>query len=794
MTAETSLLELIFDRLADERTDTRTAELVLAALGRDGDLDAVLNGAAPQPSADPALPEPASAGHLYLSSVTVAGFRGVGPARTLPIRPAPGLTLVVGRNGSGKSSFAEAIELLLTGDSARWADRSSVWRTGWRNLHQPDPCRIEAELRTDGTAAPLRLRRSWTAAAGLTDADTTGADLTDLADLRRPMELYRPFLTAAEIGRLVTGTPSALFDAIDAILGLDALTAADQRLHAAIKPLDATAKQARADGLRLREALTGIDDDRARRAATTLTDLDALATILDEPLPGDLINRYRRWATLTLPDVGEVATLAEDLRGTAVQARNTAAVRLAELLRLALDHHETADDNTCPVCRTGTLDPAWRASATTTLDELRAGARNAQRAAAHRADLIRRAAAITTDLPLPSPSTLDAALPVEPLTEAADALRTAPHATADLTVHLLTRYPPFAAAADAVREAAIAWLQQRDTGWQQILPELRHWSDTARHVLQQRQALARLKAARTWLKDAAVALRNQRLAPFAAHAQQIWEQLRQESNVQLGAMTLTGTATRRRIEFPVSVDGADNGTALGVMSQGEMQALGLAMFLPRACAAESPFRFVVIDDPVQSMDPSKVDGLARVLAGLATERQVVVFTHDPRLPEAVRRLEIDAVTLQVVRAEHSVVSVEPAADPVSRYLDDAGALAHSSDVDAAIRTPVVAELCRSALESACHRVVWRIRTARGDRYADIETALENARTTATLFALALFDDPHRGGDVLGRLNNRHGRWAGDVYQTCRKAVHGNQPVDDLTGFVRDTRRLTGELR
>jgi ABC-type Mn2+/Zn2+ transport system ATPase subunit len=52
---------------------------------------------------------------------------------------------------------------------------------------------------------------------------------------------------------------------------------------------------------------------------------------------------------------------------------------------------------------------------------------------------------------------------------------------------------------------------------------------------------------------------------------------------------------------------------------------------------------VDIDDPVQSMDPSKVDGLARVLAALAEKRQVVVFTHDTRLPDAVRRLEIEAM-------------------------------------------------------------------------------------------------------------------------------------------------------
>jgi hypothetical protein len=67
-------------------------------------------------------------------------------------------------------------------------------------------------------------------------------------------------------------------------------------------------------------------------------------------------------------------------------------------------------------------------------------------------------------------------------------------------------------------------------------------------------------------------------------------------------MSLVGAHARRRIALPVSVDGVDNGTALGVMSQGELHALGLATFLPRSCAEEGPFRFIIIDDPVQSMD------------------------------------------------------------------------------------------------------------------------------------------------------------------------------------------------
>ena len=53
------------------------------------------------------------------------------------------------------------------------------------------------------------------------------------------------------------------------------------------------------------------------------------------------------------------------------------------------------------------------------------------------------------------------------------------------------------------------------------------------------------------------------------------------------------------------------------MSQGELHALALALFLPRASLDESPFRFVVLDDPVQAMDPAKVDGLVALLSEIA---------------------------------------------------------------------------------------------------------------------------------------------------------------------------------
>ena len=124
--------------------------------------------------------------------------------------------------------------------------------------------------------------------------------------------------------------------------------------------------------------------------------------------------------------------------------------------------------------------------------------------------------------------------------------------------------------------------------------------------------LKRLKSAEAWLKKAAAGIRDDRFPPIAEKAAGIWEHLRQQSHVELGRIQLTGEGTRRRVALDVTVDGVE-GAALGVMSQGELHSLALSLFVPRATLPESPFRFIVIDDPVQSMDPARVDGLARVL-------------------------------------------------------------------------------------------------------------------------------------------------------------------------------------
>ena len=97
---------------------------------------------------------------VYLTAIEVEGFRGIGPPSILQIDPGPGLTLVVGRNGSGKSSFSEALEMVLLGTNQRWDQRVKVWRDGWQNLHHRHT-RVAARFTIDGRKQPLDVARVW---------------------------------------------------------------------------------------------------------------------------------------------------------------------------------------------------------------------------------------------------------------------------------------------------------------------------------------------------------------------------------------------------------------------------------------------------------------------------------------------------------------------------------------------------------------------------------------------------------------------------------------------------------
>ncbi len=153
MPSDPGLAARVLDKLnkVETRKGVTWPVLVLAALEGQDALDSAVATATPSGAKARAKAKQAATAPqvAYLRSVTVEGFRGVGKQVALELPPGPGLTLVMGRNGSGKSSFAEGLELLLTGETYRWLNRAKTWKDGWRNLHHPHAA-IQAEFSLQG--------------------------------------------------------------------------------------------------------------------------------------------------------------------------------------------------------------------------------------------------------------------------------------------------------------------------------------------------------------------------------------------------------------------------------------------------------------------------------------------------------------------------------------------------------------------------------------------------------------------------------------------------------------------
>jgi recombinational DNA repair ATPase RecF len=811
---DTGVRSIVSARLeADGSASEAWGVLVLAALEGPGGLEGALLGSAALPRAAAAQTSPALAG-AFLRSIAVEGFRGIGPAQTLELRPGPGLTLVIGRNGSGKSSFAEGLEVLLTGDSLRWKERAAVWREGWRNLHHPSASLL-ALFTVEGLGGPCMVSRRWDPEMAF-EAAVAAAELhprpnSDLESLgwSTALRTHRPFLSYNELGSLLDEGPSKLYDALSSILGLEDLVEAQGALQEARRSREKAQKAATDERGRLLERLREVDDPRARQVAAAIEgkewDLGAVDAVLagtESAAPGAAeADVLRGIAGLEPPDAASVAAAVAEMRGAAEAvkaARGTAAARsrdAATLLEQALRYHGDHGDGECPVCgRKGALDSAWSKRQRAAVAHLREAAREAdavsERAEAARrqweslatlkGEALTRAAGLGLDL-----GELVEALGVWVKAGSITELR-------ELADHVESASGPLREAVLRLREAARAELGRKEDAWRPAAGEVATWVAGAREAVRGASDLKRLKAAEAWLKKAAAGIRDDRFAPIAEKAAGIWEHLRQQSHVELGRIQLTGEGTRRRVALDVTVDGVE-GAALGVMSQGELHSLALSLFIPRATLPESPFRFIVIDDPVQSMDPSRVDGLARVLESASADRQVVVFTHDDRLPEAVRRLDIAAEVVEVTRREGSVVELRRSLDPVGRYLEDALAVAGTADVRSSAAARVVSGLCRLALEAACMEVVRRRRLTRGEPHAEVERALFDAGPLTRLAALAIFDDLERGADVHPHLERETGPAMAETFRQCEEEAQEAQAIAAVD-LVRRASKLAAWLR
>ena len=801
------LIDEVVDRLGEASVNKATKNYVIGAL--IGRLDDAVDGdMIERPATDPLVVTTPK--RAFLKSVTVTGFRGIGGCCELPLPPRPGLTLVVGRNGSGKSSIAEAAEFALTGDSLRWSGRTREWQKGWRNLHTSSDPEILVKLQVDGEQKPSSVQVNWESA----DLESTQTVVTvpgqrdhnlDSLGWSQAMKTFRPFLSYKELATIIEGRPIDRYNALAPMLGMEALRTPVEDLRLARLAAEKQKKAAEESVTGAAAMLTDSTDDRATKAADALADewdldkIEALVSGTDsETLSQDrVLSELEEIAFPDLERIEETAAVLSSATERMDQLRGSEsehAQKLIDLLKAAVDVHDHQGDIDCPVC--GKVGSGLNSDRIVDLHEeierlsLEARAFDETMKTLSDARLATRDAIGVVPQVLNSSIAVDVGVELSGLRAAWSAWTAAPESDLELAVHLESEWVPVTEETEAVRSVASRRRQQLADQWRPIAEKLAEMLPIAREGQRAQQRLPQLMAAERWLKRCEANIRDRRFDDVKTKVKTVWGTLAVGSNVALEDLRLGA----KRIDMDVTVDGTAS-VALGVMSQGELHALALSLFLPRVKVSDSPFGFVMLDDPVQAMDPIRVNGLARVLDELARTHQVVVFTHDDRLPSAVRQLALPATVWSVTRRPKSRVELKVSVDPVQAALADARAVALSEELPEEARRRVIPGLCRDAIEAACLESGQKQLLARGMSHHDCdEHWAENVRLLPRI-AVALYGDAGRAGEVYRTLQNKYGHIAVRTVKDCNEMTHsGAADHIDLKELIRDSERLANDLK
>lgn len=781
-------------------TDDQIINLVLAALGGEEDVKRALAGEVVDVPDTPDIGERIPP--VYLQDITVSGFRGIGPEATLKISPGPGLTVVVGRNGSGKSSFAEGLEVLLTGESYRWEGKTVVWKKGWRNLHQGDNPKISARFQVEGKKKPTMVERTWSQNSKLEEGKCTaqhhGQNISDLDGIgwTEPLGLYRPLLSYNELN-ISEKRPTDFFKALGKVLGLDTIlqaldTLAEARLtrHTA---KGIVTKELQDDVLPPFEKLKS-EDPRAGEVVESLNrwELDSLEKLRSEPNTHH--RDSQRLMGIEIPDKEQVLEVAEgvseaytdwtDLSGTELE--NSA--RMVKILNSALEHYKRHKDNPCPVCGVGILDSEWHTNVVENIKQQKKKSQHYSKAQKNLEDAINRVQALVKPPRWPSFTYID----IDSLVSIWEKWSSLPDNPGDVYEHLVSVYPSVKNELDKLSKKASQMYSEKEEKWQKAWSYLSPWIPKARNVIRGRTEISIIKKAESLLKSVNENLRSVRWSSVEKQSLDIWKDLRLDSNVNLRSVQLTGSRTRRRVDLVVEVDGI-KAEAFSVVSQGELTCLALSLFFPRATLPTSPFRFLVIDDPVQSMDPARVDGLARLFAKIAKDRQLIVFTHDDRLTRSLRVLNLEYKGLEVTRSLKSVLSIISKPDPVLQYFSDAYDVMNNKSLPQEVSRRVIPGFCRRGLEAACVETVRRRRLGSGESIEKIDQELSKAKKLSEKISLVLFDNRRKINKIYSEISSKWNKHLATAYNDTNEGTHGKYS-GNLKKLIKDSRQLAEKLR
>lgn len=732
-----------------------------------------------------------SAAPWALVEVRIENYQGVTSMEPLIVDPTPGVTVLRGENGSGKTSLAEGIETALVGRprprTVGSGGKSPLWdRSHCARDADEASVRLLLARASDRLELSVRLDRSGEVvdrgALLHTSTGTTTLDLDETPWLSA-VKGCRPVFAYASVERQVQ-LAKDLQEFLEPMLALGGCfeELRDRIRSEAEEPTAAETRWRRALGA-AREQVSHVDrryDDGTGslpdlvwpaisddpEAWTTASGLTERGELLD-PVAGGAGSRLREAADAVLDSLRELQVV-----------ESTTIARLAgplrDLDRAAADLDLPGDQ--CPVCADDTND--WKSTLTAALAELDDVA---TREATFHDALNRLRVLVDREMPaiaqVLEQSWFDSQLAADahPVVEGCRAL------VETVRRDGLRSVPSVRTAARAAATAL------RTDSWSHVFDEVversgrrSQWSRARRHAIEEFLAVWMVDgplgaAAQEWqeaeqcLRELQTALRNERTDRLQQRTDETVRELLADVGLYVDDLKVQGTKATLRI-----LDEGRRPVELAMLSAGQRNALLLAPLL--AMNDAGPFGFLVLDDPVHAFDQVRVDRLAGLIAELALRRRVVVFTHDARLAEHLAAVADRPALHEVVRdARTGAVGHEESVAAWEGLLADArkalGLAADGRHGTTVTPTDLVRGYCRMAVDAAVRFfVIERAVALARDVDADLER-LDGRPTTDRRLKAAETLHPGPAVNEARRLFDLHSvDW--------NRASHGNPAISE----------------
>ncbi|GIE36140.1 hypothetical protein Ait01nite_091850 [Actinoplanes italicus] len=739
-------------------------------------------------------------GPWYVSAVHVRGHIGVGAdAVDLPLSQAKGLTIVTARNGTGKTSVADGIRHVIGGGSKR------SYQVLAENIHYPHRdivVTVSNGSRDIEIVCGPNETVQWRSPEGILSEPP--------AEWTEAFARYMPVLLYPEMSQVIQD-PSNLHAFLKDALELTALEELQNILKAesskgkASRRTVETAHQAAVDGVLKagHDELAAILQDCGPCPDTaTRTRIITLSETLPAaaPPPLGLVDSWTVNEQIRAKAGAALERLAHAAESDAAMSSNLLTALQKALVQNDARLDELRSQDECPVC--GTIGQDWVQHAIEEAGRLTRATKELRDARTAASTAIRH---LHQCLPAPLTSSLRRRLESEGGEVAAVRVKQwdrLVHAAADLLTgipsattlsNLLDESAELATWYGQVRDGLLARRDDLIAAQATVRTHIGTWLDTSDA---QGPALARLNVVERldrrvsqWIKTA----REEIFAPIAKEVTELWSVLNPDADLKLNGIALAGGTKIRRT---VTLDLADGSMALptgkdssAVLSTGQRNALSLATYLPRATQPESPFGFLILDDPIHAFDTGRVRYLAKHLMTLAERFQVVVFTHDDRLWRELRAH--GALPTHIRMDRHGdgqpQVRVRHVASPGIQRLDDIQKIL-GAERGASIGTPeavtaMTLAICRQAVDTEAVAQIEILGRRIGLPEATVVADLKRARKTLDQLALL--------NNYAGRVGHRPiniDSFTPTVH-ALNGASHGRAPQGDPQLWVRQTRRL-----